>query len=311
MIDKCEGETSYDVVRKVKSAFGGSRLQKVGHAGTLDPFATGLLIILLGQGTKLSPFIMSGKKVYLATMGLGVETDTLDSTGRVIRTGVVPEMRPEYIQDKARGFVGDIEQLPPVYSAVKYKGVRAYKLARRGIEMDLQKRKVTVYSLRILSVDLPDITMEVKCSSGTYIRSLAADLGRELGPGGYLKSLRRLASGPFEAQNALSSREIPAKQSLELLKDRVISLKDALPDRREIEVGDPLARRIRDGYQPAWEELADGSDMTGREDEYIKLVRRCELVAIVRPNGNKGVGHGRVKIERVFADNLDGLVKNR
>ena len=174
LVNKIKGETSHDVVKKVKAAFGLKNC-KVGHAGTLDPFATGLLIILLGQGTKLSRFIMSEDKVYRGTMRLGVETDTLDCTGSVVHKVTVSELGIEQIREKARQFVGEIEQLPPVYSAVKYKGTRAYKLARRGEEMSLKKRNVTVYSLRILSVDLPDVTMEVRCSSGTYIRSLAAD----------------------------------------------------------------------------------------------------------------------------------------
>ena len=301
LIDKTEGETSHDVVKKVKSALG-LKGCKVGHAGTLDPFATGLLIILLGQGTKLSRFIMSEGKVYLGTVRLGVETDTLDGTGSVVRTGTVPELEIEQIRERARRFVGEIEQVPPVYSAVKYRGTRAYKLARRGVEMTLKKRNVTVYSLRIHSVDLPDVTIEVRCSSGTYIRSLAADLGKGLGPGGHLKSLRRLASGAFKADDALSSRNLVTKDgaSFSVLRDKVIPLRAALPGMREIDVGDLLAKKVRHGYQPAWEELAGGWDMTGFEGGNVKLVSEGELVAIMKANKSEGVDYGKVRIERVF-----------
>jgi len=301
LIDKDVGETSYEVVKKVKSALGGLKVRKVGHAGTLDPFATGLLIILLGQGTKLSPFTMSESKVYQATMRLGVETDTLDPTGRVICTSAVPDLSPDYIQEKARGFVGEIEQTPPIYSALKYQGTRAYKLARRGQGVELKKRKVTIHSLRIVSIGLPDVTMEVKCSSGTYIRSLAADLGSELGPGGHLKSLRRIASGSFEARNALSSKEISTERNHCVLRERVIPLRAALSSMREIEVEPSVAEKVRHGYQPALEGLDKSLSLAGCEDRYIKLVRDDELVAIVKVNKNGGGGYDNLEIERVFS----------
>ncbi|MBN1626866.1 MAG: tRNA pseudouridine(55) synthase TruB, partial [Deltaproteobacteria bacterium] len=157
LIDKNEGETSFDVVKMAKRVF----KTKAGHAGTLDPFATGLLIILLGQGTKLSSYLMAGKKKYLATMTLGIETDTLDRTGRVLVEMPVPDMPREEVARIVREFTGDIEQRPPAYSAVNYKGQRAYKLARKGIEVDLGKRKVVIHSIEVVSVSLPDITFEV------------------------------------------------------------------------------------------------------------------------------------------------------
>jgi tRNA pseudouridine55 synthase len=298
LIDKNEAETSYEVVRMVKSAL---KIKKVGHAGTLDPFATGLLIILLGQGTKLSPFVMSENKVYLATMRLGIETDTLDSTGRVVRKSAVPDLSVKHIREKAEYFVGDIEQTPPLYSAVKYKGTRAYKLARRGQEFVLKKRTVTIFSLRILSVDLPDVTLEVKCSSGTYIRSLAADLGEELGPGGHLKSLRRLACGSFYTEDALCSKEISTGNNGLLLRDKVIPLRAALPNMREIEVEHDIAEKIRHGYQPALEGLADGLDLAGCEGTHLKLVSNSELVAVMKVTKCGRGGHGRLDIVRVFS----------
>jgi len=303
LIDKEEGETSYGVVKKVRFALAGLGVKKVGHAGTLDPFATGLLIILSGQGTKLSPFIMSESKIYLATIRLGIETDTMDPTGQVIRTSSVPVLNPQQIQEKANGLVGRREQVPPRYSAVKYKGKRAYKLARKGIEFDLKSRKITVHSISVLSVDLPHVTMEVRCSGGTYVRSLAAELGGILGSGAHLKSLRRLGSGSFEVRNALNSKEISASVGGHPLGDRIIPLSAALPNMMEFEVGRDLAEKVRHGYQPAWEELKEVSDFDGSKgsgDGRLKFVKDGELLAIVNIEHGKGSDHPIPRLERVF-----------
>lgn len=304
LIDKEEGETSYGVVKKVRSSLAYLNVKKVGHSGTLDPFATGLLIILLGQGTKLSPFIMPESKVYLATLRLGIETDTMDPTGKAVRTSVVPALSLEEIQAKARSLVGHREQAPPIYSAVKYRGTRAYKLARKGVKMDLRKRKITIYSLSILSVDLPHVTIEVRCSSGTYIRSLAAELGKSLGPGAHLKSLKRLASGSFKVQDALGSNEISAGDDGLALRDRIIPLRAALPNMEELEVNKDLAEKVRHGYHPTWEELKRVSALADPErpgDGHLKLVRDGDLLAIVKIEKGKGVSHGTARLERVFS----------
>jgi tRNA pseudouridine55 synthase len=303
LIDKEEGETSFGVVKKVRSAFKDCRGLKVGHAGTLDPFATGLLIVLLGQGTKLSHFIMREKKAYLATLRLGIRTDTLDPTGCVLSTSPVPDLSLDFVRRKAQDFVGEVEQIPPIFSAIKYKGTRAYKLARKGTKIDLQKRTVTVYSLKVLSLDLPDILMEMVCSSGTYVRSLAADLGNQLGPGGHLKSLRRQASGPFKVQDAIISGVISSREGRDILKERVIPLAKALPGMREVEVSDIVAREIRRGRQQVFEALASGDMLPGvkaNEDEHFKLVARGKLIAIVKANVGRG-GYDRPRVERVFS----------
>ena len=300
LIDKDEGETSYGVVKQVKAAFGGGKGPKVGHAGTLDPFATGLLIILLGQGTKLSSFIMSGSKVYRGTLRLGVETDTLDGTGEVIRTLPIPNLTPEYVRQKAKCFVGDIEQTPPAFSAVKVKGTRAYRLARKGLEVDLKKRRTTVYSLEILSVRLPEVSMEVRCSSGTYMRSLAADLGRALGTGAHLKSLRRLSSGSFDAQKAVRMSAIPAESRFRALQGQMIPLRAALPDMEEIVVDGLLASKIRNGNQPALDELGKGLSLNHYKGGCFKLVNGDDLLAILSINRGEGGGHEGFTIRRVF-----------
>ena len=278
LIDKEKGMTSFDVVKAVRRLV---KVKKVGHAGTLDPFATGLLIILLGQGTKLSNYLMAGNKVYQATMRLGVETDTQDLTGHIVKQCEVPQLEPEFINKVARRFEGEIEQVPPLFSAVNYRGKRAYALARKGIKMDLQKRRVKVHSLAITSIDLPDVTMRVTCSRGTYVRSLAADLGKELGPGAHLKSLRRFGSGPFNVKDALSLEDVEHLSRHCLVTQSVIPLHEALPDMRQTKVDGGMAERIRNGHQPASEEVAL-ADLPRSFEGYTKLVAGGGLVAIAK-----------------------------
>lgn len=269
LVDKDEGETSFDVVKRVRKR---TSIRKVGHAGTLDPFATGLLVVLLGQGTKLSPYLMAGEKRYLAAVRLGVETDTLDPTGRVIRTCPVPRLDREEIETNILTFLGDIEQSPPAFSAVNYEGKRAYKLARKGFKPELKKRRVTIYSVRFISIDLPEIILEVRCSQGTYIRSLASDIGKKLGSVAYLHSLRRLSSGPFEVENALQSRLIESSLSEMQLRAKGIPLNESLPFMKELRVDNQTADKIRKGYRPDREEMTPG---------FIKITSGSSLVAVM------------------------------
>lgn len=291
IVDKEEGETSFTVVRKVKKVLG---VGKVGHAGTLDPFATGLLLVLVGQGTKLSPYLMAGEKTYLGTLTLGTETDTLDRTGRVTSVKPVPKLDPRVVSERARGFVGDTEQTPPSFSALKVQGKRAYALARKGQAVTLQKRQVRVKEWTILSLDLPDVTFTVVCSSGTYVRSLAADLGRALGVGAHLKTLRRTAIGPFHVEDALGSGDLGAGWSAETLRERIIPLRQALPHLAEVEVDARTAFQVRRGYQPGWAELGKKEPFPQEE---VKLVCGPDLIALARfEPGEKG----RLRVSRVF-----------
>lgn len=297
LIDKNEGETSFDVVRRVRKVL---KIKKVGHAGTLDPFATGLLIVLLGQGTKLSPYLMSREKKYRATLRLGIETDTQDPTGHVLRKRPVPAFDLETIKEHALGFIGEAEQSPPIFSALRYRGKRAYEFARKGIKPDLKKRKVTIRSLEILSADLPDVTMEVTCSSGTYIRSLATDLGEKLGPGAHLNALRRLSIGPFSLQNALNSEKVGLDRTENVLQDRIIPLREAIPHLKEVQVDDQLAHKIRNGYQPQWEALRGRFPLQEVLEGQIKLVEGGALVAIMKVQQQMGHDSAGVEILRVF-----------
>jgi tRNA pseudouridine55 synthase len=289
IVDKEEGETSFSVVRKVKKLL---KVSKVGHAGTLDPFATGLLLVLVGQGTKLSPYLMAGDKTYLGTLTLGTETDTLDRTGRVTAVKPVPKLDPELVRERARAFVGETEQTPPSFSALKVQGKRAYSLARKGLPVILEKRRVRIMELAVLSLDLPDVTFRVVCSSGTYVRTLAADLGKELGVGAHLKALRRTAIGPYGVEDALRSGDMGA--SAEAVKKRIIPLRHALPHFTEVEVDERTAFQVRKGYQPGWEELGKKAPFPQEE---VKLVSGTDLVALVRFEPR---ARGQLRVSRVF-----------
>jgi tRNA pseudouridine55 synthase len=289
LIDKNEGETSFDVVKRLRKALG---LKKVGHAGTLDPFATGLLIALLGQGTKLSSHLMAGDKRYLASIRLGTETDTLDPTGHVVRTKPVPNLKPEDIEKKMLTFVGEIQQTVPAFSAVNIKGKRAYKWAREGMKLDLPKKAVMIRSVETISIEMPVVTIEVVCSGGTYIRSLAADIGNRLGTVAHLSSLRRLSSGPFHVNDSINSKEISIVGSANIIKDNLISLKDSLPDMKEFHVDIKTAEKIRNGCRPRWNEVEG--------EGFIKLVNEESLVAIVEVNSLSGDDTDRLRSIRIF-----------
>lgn len=302
LVDKGVGETSFSVVARAKAALRGRGVRKVGHAGTLDPFATGLLVLLLGQGTKLSPFLMAGKKRYCGTMRLGVETDTLDREGAVTARRVVVRLSREEILQTAGRYVGRLEQIPPAYSAVRHGGTRAYKLARRGMRPELRARTIEVESIDIQRMELPFVGFEVVCSAGTYVRRLAADLGEELGPGAHLASLRRLQSGAFDVDAAMPSSAIEEIGEDSALEKRLLSLSESLPDIPAVEVDKPLADKIRRGYQPTGLDLGlQPGWKTGTPGAHLKILWNGDLVALLEINGNRGLGYERLSISRVFS----------
>ncbi len=199
-IDKPAGWTSHDVVAKVRRLLG---QKSVGHAGTLDPLATGVLLICVGQATRVSEYLMAGRKVYRATVRLGLETDTYDMDGAVVAERDAPELTREELVTTLDHFTGRIEQTPPAYSAIKQDGVPAHRKARRGEIVTLQPRQVTIYSIDVLAWNSPHVAFDVTCDPGTYIRSLAHDLGAWLGCGATLIELRRLQSGQFRVEDAV------------------------------------------------------------------------------------------------------------
>ncbi|MBW1612881.1 MAG: tRNA pseudouridine(55) synthase TruB [Deltaproteobacteria bacterium] len=279
LVDKESGPSSSRIVEKIKDLM---KAKKVGHAGTLDPFATGVLIVLLNQGTKLSPFLMSRDKAYRASLKLGIETDTQDLTGRIIDKKDIGSLTYEMIKRSTSQFIGTIKQVPPSYSAVHYNGKRAYELARNGIAIDLQPKDVRIDYITILSVDLPYVWFEVGCSSGTYIRTLAADLGKSLGIGAHLTSLRRIKSGPLHVDDALTLEQIAHHLSSNTIEEVIISLRNALKGMIEVEISDELAKKIRNGYQPNWEELSQEHISSFNPHDYLKIITGEELVAILR-----------------------------
>lgn len=218
LIDKPSGPTSHDVVDAIRRKFG---IKKVGHCGTLDPNATGLLIIVLGRGTKLSEKLMSDDKVYEGTIKFGEATDSYDADGELTASLPVPPLTLAELNEAAASFVGDLMQKPPMVSAVKKGGVPLYKLARKGLEVEREARLIHVYSFRFTAYDEPVGQFSVACTKGTYVRSLAHDLGEKLGCGAHLATLRRTVSGKFDVTNALPLAAILKLTTAELEK-RVI-----------------------------------------------------------------------------------------
>jgi tRNA pseudouridine55 synthase len=201
LIDKPAGPTSHDVVHAIRRQFG---IKKVGHCGTLDPNATGLLIIVLGRGTKLSERLMADDKVYEGAIKFGETTDSYDSDGQLTGSLPVPPLSVEQLNESAAGFIGDQMQTPPMVSAVKKGGVPLYKLARKGIEVEREPRLIHIYNFRFSSYQEPLGHFRLACTKGTYVRTIAHELGQQLGCGAHLATLRRLTSGKFEVANAIS-----------------------------------------------------------------------------------------------------------
>jgi tRNA pseudouridine55 synthase len=218
LIDKPAGPTSHDVVDKIRRRFG---IKKVGHCGTLDPNATGLLIIVLGRGTKLSERLMADDKVYEGTIKFGVATDSYDSDGEVTATQPVPPLTLEQLNEAAAAFLGDIMQTPPMVSAIKKDGVPLYKLARKGLEVEREARLVHVYNFRFTGYAEPLGAFRLACTKGTYVRSVAHELGLKLGCGAHLSALRRSVSGKFDVSDALPLETILEMSQVQLEK-RVI-----------------------------------------------------------------------------------------
>ncbi len=218
LIDKPAGPTSHDVVDIIRRQFG---IKKVGHCGTLDPAATGLLVIVLGRGTKLSERLMADDKVYQGTIKFGVTTDSYDADGEITTTGPVPPLSAAQLNEAAAGFVGDLMQTPPMVSAVKKAGVPLYRLARKGVEVERQPKLIHIYSFQFSDYEEPFGRFRIVCTKGTYVRSLAHELGQKLGCGAHLATLRRTASGKFDVANAAPMEDI-LKLSAGELEKRVI-----------------------------------------------------------------------------------------
>lgn len=204
ILNKPVGLTSHDVVARIRRELRKRKLDlKIGHAGTLDPMATGVLVICLGQATRLSDYVMQSSKRYLAEVHLGITTDTYDAEGQILRERDASAITREDVEAALTQFQGEIDQIPPMYSAIKQDGKKLYDLARAGKTVERKARKVTLESVELLDWTPPTLRLDVRCSAGTYIRSLAYDLGEKLGVGAHLSGLVRAASGGFTLENAL------------------------------------------------------------------------------------------------------------
>ena len=267
VIDKETGWTSHDVVAKARGVFG---TRKVGHAGTLDPGATGVLLLGVGRATRLLRFITPLPKQYVGELILGAETTTLDAEGEITAVYDMSAVTPEQVSEAASGFVGDIMQVPPMVSAIKIGGRRLHELAREGVEVEREPRPVTVHKLGVAPTD-PDAgvyRIEVTCSSGTYIRSLAADIGTALGGGGHLRALRRLAIGSFAIDEA---RPVSAPS--------LLSMAEALRDYPAVSVDELLGQRVSSGQVMAIDELAAKGD-----GPWAVLGPQGQLLAVYKPH---------------------------
>jgi tRNA pseudouridine55 synthase len=275
VIDKPAGPTSAEIVRQVKARVGKKRT-RVGHLGTLDPFATGVLPILIGEGTKLAPFLEQGAKEYDGLIQLGSATDTLDSTGQTTRVAPVPRVDALQLAAMARQFTGTVEQIPPIFSAIKRSGVPLYKLARRGLEVEPPTpRKVEIERLELEMAGQDSIRFTVLCSSGMYVRSLARDIGIALGTAAHLSELRRLRSGTFSLADARPLGEVIA--ALERGESPgLLSMRAGLATLPEVVIDPSLEGRLRQGDSRA----LDGLSPAGAA--LFKVVSRGELVAVAR-----------------------------
>ncbi len=274
LVDKPKGISSHGVVARLRRAL---RQKKIGHGGTLDPMATGLLPILVGEGTKIARFLLGLDKTYLATMRLGERTDTDDAEGRIIET-VPVDVAWGDVERVLRGFAGRLMQRPPDFCALKEKGKPLYRRARRGEQVDPAPREIEIYNLEPLGMSGAEVTFRLSCSSGTYVRAVARDAGERLGCHAHLSALCRETVGPFRLEDALPLAMLEERP--DEAHGRIIGLKEALAHLPELEVAPDKARRIRLGV-PAAAELEPPAGIAGA----LRLTTGGELVAVLEAVG--------------------------
>ncbi len=280
IVDKPEGMTSLEVVKEIKRRF---HVKKAGHIGTLDPFATGVLPVVINEGTKLVPFLEEEPKEYEAVMKLGEETTTDDLTGKVTLRGAWEDVTPELIHRAFQNFLGRIQQIPPMFSALKLNGRPLYRLARKGIEVERKEREVEIFKLQIEEIDLPKVRFKVSCSRGTYIRSLGKDIGKKIGCGGHLFSLKRIRSGSFILEKAIPWERLRNLSGAEDLSPWLISLKEALPRLPEVIGDERLVKNIRLGKKMVVRDLSSYTFPAFEKGQWLKMTSPGEgLVAILR-----------------------------
>ena len=244
VVDKPAGMSSAKLVAVLKKTLGVSRM---GHTGTLDPFATGVMLCCVNKATKLSRFLMNSTKTYEAVLALGMETDTLDATGRTVAVCRKMDVTENDIRRVVGRYIGDIEQVPPVYSALKHKGTPLYRLARQGTMIKKPARKVHISALEILNIDMPKVRFQVSCSAGTYIRTLGSDMGKALGCGGHLSELVRIESSGFKLPDAVSLTTLTAQAAAGTAFESMVPMAKALVHMPSVVADDKMAEKIRFG----------------------------------------------------------------
>jgi tRNA pseudouridine55 synthase len=262
IVKKEAGWTSHDVVAKVRRLLGGV---KVGHAGTLDPAATGVLPLLIGRGTRIAEYLVEWDKEYRAVLRLGETTDTQDATGTVLTQCITDSVTPKAIHEATGRFQGRVEQVPPMYSAVKVAGVPLYKSARAGKTIARDVRTIVIHALEVKAIEGRDVTLRIVCSKGTYVRTLCADIGEALGVGGHMLALERRRVGPLTIDHALTVDEIVTRHALGRMGDDLLSLDRALGHLGIAVIDEQTVDRVRHGASvPAakilrWEGLGDAA----------------------------------------------------
>jgi tRNA pseudouridine55 synthase len=246
VVDKPVGMTSHDVVQAIRN---GTGLRRAGHTGTLDPRASGVLVILVGPAVRLSEYVSASDKRYQAIIRLGGTTDTFDAEGKFTPTKDPVNVTEAEFEEALKTFVGEIEQVPPAHSAVKVGGRKAYEMARKGEEVELEPRKITVHHLEVLEWTPPEVVIDVHCSSGTYVRSLANDLGKKLGCGAYLVGLRRTKSGKFTLRDATPLRKLQEAFNAGNWYQYLIPAAEALADWPSVELNPDEVEGVRHGHR--------------------------------------------------------------
>jgi len=274
VVDKPIGITSHDVVQIIRN---GTRIKRAGHTGTLDPRASGVLVILLGPAVRLSEYVSAEDKRYHAVIQLGKKTDTFDEEGEVTGGTSPDDITTEQFQEALKGFVGEIAQVPPPYSAVKVNGRKAYEMARKGEEVNLEPRIIHVHDLELLEWDPPQALVDVHCSSGTYVRSLANDLGEVLGCGAMLAGLRRTKSGKFTLKDAISLRKLSEAFQDGSWYKYLIPAADALGEWPTINLTDEEVDLVRHGHRIKREEkIGDLARAISEQGELVALMQYDE-----------------------------------